>query len=250
MKKILLWGLTAMCICGCCVHKVETEYIEYDSSAALEEGSADSLNIEFSLEWPVKGLPTVALENMRYFITGTIFGKNMAGEDIRTAMEEFSRKETTMYRNSANDFKVMVPSFEEGTIFSWEEKTEGHFLEPYKGMQSYLIYNYTFTGGAHGMDSERGITFDLSRGTPVTEADIFKRYYKPTLSKLLSARLKESVSEEYYDLLFTKEISPNGNFFVDAEGITYIYGRYEIGPYASGIVKVSVPWSEIKDILK
>ena len=250
MKKILIWGLAAVCLCGCYAREINTELIEYEYSVALEEGSADSLNMAFSLEWPVKGLPPVAMENIRYYIKGTIFGKDMAGKDIRTAMEEFTAEETWMYRNSANDFKVMMPDFNQNMRFSWEEETKGQFLEPYRNMQSYLIYNYTFTGGVHGMDSERGITFDLSNGNPVTEADLFKRYYKPTLSKLLSARLKESMSEEEYNMLFIKDISPNGNFIVDADGITYIYGRYEIGPYVSGIVKVSVPWSEIKDILK
>ena len=60
----------------------------------------------------------------------------------------------------------------------------------------------------------------------------------------------KSIYPNIYNMLFIKDISPNGNFIVDADGITYIYGRYEIGPYVSGIVKVSVPWSEIKDILK
>ena len=250
MKRILLWGMAVLGIFGCTAHEIKTENIEYEYSVALEEGSADSLSIGFSLEWPAGGLPSVAMENIRIHITGIIFGKNMATADINAAMNEFTKKEITLYRNSINDFRMMMSSYDEGMKFSWTEETEGCFLEPYRNMQSYLIYNYTFTGGAHGMDSERGLTFDLSSGRAVTEADLFKRYYKPTLSKLLSEKLKESMDEEAYEMLFIKDIEPNGNFYLDDKGITYIYGRYEIGPYVSGLVRVSVPWSELKDILK
>ena len=62
--------------------------------------------------------------------------------------------------------------------------------------------------------------------------------------------LRKSVSQEVYDMLFIKTIEPNGNFFVDPEGITYIYGRYEIGPYASGLVRVTIPWEKLQGILK
>jgi hypothetical protein len=45
-------------------------------------------------------------------------------------------------------------------------------------------------------------------------------------------------------------IEPNGNFVIAPEGMTYIYNRYEIGPYVSGIVRVTVPWEELEGLMR
>ena len=45
--------------------------------------------------------------------------------------------------------------------------------------------------------------------------------------------------------LFVKDIEPNGNFKVSSNGVTYIYGPYEIGPYYLGSIEVTVPWDEL-----
>jgi hypothetical protein len=52
------------------------------------------------------------------------------------------------------------------------------------------------------------------------------------------------------DMLFETEIYPSDTFYVTADGLTYVYHPYEIGPYALGIIEVTIPWNEIKDILK
>ena len=51
--------------------------------------------------------------------------------------------------------------------------------------------------------------------------------------------------EDSYNALFVKDIEPNGNFKVSDEGVIYIYGPYEIGPYYLGSIEVTVPWEEL-----
>ena len=51
-------------------------------------------------------------------------------------------------------------------------------------------------------------------------------------------------------MLTTEDIQPNGNFRITEAGITYIYNQYEIGPYVLGAVEVTIPWSELKDLLR
>ena len=253
MKRILTAVLVALCAVACAKHEIEVEDVEYTYATALEEGGADSLEIEISLEWPVRGLPPVALENIQYGVAGFIFGKELATTNIQKTIEGYVERESNIYRQCCVDFRKMLDENDENGsqgMFSWSRVLEGHFLEPYNDMQSYLIYTYGYAGGAHGMDYEKGMTFSLSNGELITEADLFEREYKPELSKILTAHLPESVSKEVYDMLFIKSIEPNGNFYIDEDGITYVYERYEIGPYASGLVKVSVPWSELQSILK
>lgn len=253
MKRVILWTLSVLCLVGCAVHEVETEHVEYIYSVALEDGSADSLSIELSFEWPLKGLPPVALENMQRGLASALFGKEMTSTDIHNISSEYAQKETDSYRENSGSLREMVVRNGGDPVpgmFSWSRILEGHFLEPYNGMQSYLIYTYGYSGGAHGLDSEQGMTFSLSNGKTVTEEDLFRRDYKAELSRILTENLPKSVTKDVYDMIFIKNIEPNGNFYVDSDGVTYIYERYEIGPYVSGLVRVSIPWNELTDILK
>lgn len=241
----------AACIASCQTPELKTENIERSFSSALYDGSADSLHMEIELEWPVKGLPPVAMQNIQNELTASIFGKQLASTDIESSLSTYISKQEDEYRRNVNEFRSMFAEESmNGGHFSWSEMMEGRFLEPYDNMQSYLLYIYGYTGGAHGTDGENGYTFRLSDGKRLTEADMFKTGYRQELSRLLTEMLPKSVSKDVFDMLFIKALEPNGNFFVEPDGITYIYGRYEIGPYASGLVRVTIPWDKLQGILK
>lgn len=253
IKRALSWGMAVLFTAGCATHEIQTEDIEYSYAAALSEGGTDSLLIDVDFEWPVRGLKPEALDRVRQELNTAVFGDEVQTDDLREALEEYSQQENMAYiKSNENLREMMIRSGDQPTegMLSWIETIEGRVQEPYEGMQSYLIYKYIYTGGAHGLDSEKGLTFRLSDGEPVTEEELFRKDYKTELSKILRRNLPKSVSKEVYNMLFVRDIEPNGNFYVDPDGITYIYERYEIGPYVSGLVRVSVPWSELKDILK
>ncbi len=46
-----------------------------------------------------------------------------------------------------------------------------------------------------------------------------------------------------------EDIVPNNNFWLDEIGIHYSYNQYEIAPYSMGVIDVTVPYSDISDIL-
>ena len=98
------------------------------------------------------------------------------------------------------------------------------------------------------MDAKTAVTFSLSTGEEVTESDLFIEGYENKLTEALRRNLLVSIPDQ--SMLFETEIFPGGDFYLTSEGITYIYQRYEVGPYVIGIVEVTVPWNEIKDILK
>ena len=101
------------------------------------------------------------------------------------------------------------------------------------------------------MTSIPALNFDLANGSLITAKGFFKDGYEERLSTLLSSHLPEALQEPGdTPMLFTKDIRPNGNFRVSETGITYIYNQYEIGPYVLGAVEVTIPWSELKDLLR
>ena len=251
IKYFIAAAAASVCISSCKAPELKVETIERSYSAALFEGSADSLLIEIELEWPVRGLPPVAMQNLQNELTSSIFSKQLASIDIETSLSAYISKQDEEYRRNVNEFRNLFGEESmNGGHFSWSEIMEGRFLEPHENMQSYLLYTYGYTGGVHGTDGENGYTFRLSDGKRIQETDLFKSGYRPELSKLLTEMLPKSVSKDVFDMLFIKALEPNGNFYVEPEGITYIYGRYEIGPYASGLVRVAIPWDKLEGILK
>ena len=92
---------------------------------------------------------------------------------------------------------------------------------------------------------ETALNFDLKSGKVITEAEFFKPGYEKKLAEALTAHLREAVpDQESYDTMFTHEIKPNGNFTVSEQGVTYI------APYSMGAIHVSVPWDEIRDLIR
>ena len=133
---------------------------------------------------------------------------------------------------------------------SWERSLNGYIAGEHGDIISYIVSTYDFSGGAHGSSAELAFNFNRKSGEIIDEDDIFTEGSAVELSKLLSARLQSAFDEEAYNSLFVKDIEPNGNFIVSDEGMTYIYGQYEIGPYYLGIIKLTLPWEELEGLLK
>lgn len=255
MKARLFFFMTIMAtiISGCRNnYDIRTETIQDNDTTALCEGCPGTFEFSASLEFPVGGLKDEALRNIQNSITSVIFGKEYKQSGISSIINEYKQEAILNYRDSnLEEWKEFGQEEEWGASFSWVEGINAKFLKKYNGLQSYSIYRYGFTGGAHGIDSEEAIVFDLKSGKVITADDIFKSGWENTMSQLLSSHLKEAYEDpEAYEMLFVKEIEPNGNFYVTEVGITYIYDRYEIGPYVVGITKVTVPWDELNEILK
>lgn len=118
----------------------------------------------------------------------------------------------------------------------------------------YKTYMEAYTGGAHGHYSYNYIVFDMTDGSVISASDIFNEGYKNGLSKILRNRAKTTNNwseEELISYLNSPdEIEASDNFRISNDSITFVYNPYEIGPFSTGIVKISVPFDEIKEFLK
>ncbi len=251
----------ALGLAGCWSQpSLKTDTITESGNYALYEGGKDSLTTEITLEIPTGGLKTEQLERMRENLTAAVLGERYRSSDVSKAISEFKEAITGQYRKDnlelLKDFGYMngidgMENSEGAPMLSWENIIVGHFMPQYGNMCSYVVYEYNFTGGAHGTDNETGLVFDLTTGELLYEEDIFKDGFEEEMAKALTAHLKDSFENaDDYEMLFVKEIAPNGNFYITDKGVTYLYGRYEIGPYVIGLTRVTVPWAEIVDLVQ
>lgn len=162
---------------------------------------------------------------------------------------------TNTIESDFNDYKEKEsPLTEDGPDLSNTLYMQGS-IDFFNGkILCYKTYMETYTGGAHGHYSYNYIVFDMTDGSVISASDIFNEGYKNGLSKILRNRAKTTNNWSEEDLISNlnspDEIEASDNFRISNDSITFVYNPYEIGSYATGIVKISVPFDEIKEFLK
>jgi hypothetical protein len=226
---------------------LQTKTLEFKKVTPLLEGERYDFTMEMNIEWPERGGSAKALKKIQKGITGLLFGKSLETTDIEYAMKAYNDRSVEFYIE--DNIELVTETDEDwGFMLTWEESIKGNFLKEYNGMISYVSLVYGYSGGAHGMSTKSARTFFLNDGDTVSVDDLFKRGYEEQLTKALRKNLPLCVED--MEMLFETEIYPSETFYVTDAGLTYVYQPYEIGSYALGIVEITIPWKEIKDILK
>ena len=241
---------------ACCKRMgIETETIKEERTIKLSDDRSESMNIGFDLEIPTGGIKDNALENVRKCLIGNLFGDGCdctvdSDADIKDLIDQHIARLAAEYRReSAELLETLEDTDSELGCLNREFFYTARFGEPFRGLQSCVVETYSYTGGAHGGTVRTGLCFSLSDGMRVLENDLFKPGYKETLDKLLRARLcSKAESEGFADSIFNRDIEANGNFYISPEGVNYIYGQYEIGPYSLGIIELDLSWDELESI--
>lgn len=122
---------------------------------------------------------------------------------------------------------------------------------------------YEYTGGAHPNTAYGAVIWDKAMKRPVTPASLFRRGADyAALDRALCAAIEAAKSERlgqtvsmaeggwtcptWRDSLFVLAASDQPG---KAGGVTFLYGPYQIGPYAEGGYEVTVPQSVFRAAL-
>lgn len=121
---------------------------------------------------------------------------------------------------------------------------------------SFEVDTYFYGGGAHGLASYAGATFLAKNGHLLTKNEIF-----PAESdSLLLPIVEKAVCTQYYDKPDWKAVwapqEPGSDFVLpqaapafSEKGLIFFYQPYEIGFYAMGSPRATVPYSEIEKLM-
>lgn len=235
--------------------KLKTKVYEKNVEAKLSEDGQDAISVKVKLEYPVEGASPEVLSKMTEAIIGYTVG-SMDGVDsnVEKVVNDYVDVTVEAYKDACRELIRIREQEEDGAyqgMLNWEDYVEGYFAGSHKNAISYIVYAYSYDGGAHGDEGEYAMVFDTKTGNLITEDDYFIPGYEYELSQMLSAHLREAFPDpDDYETLFMKDIESNGNFSVSDEGVTYIYSPYEIGPHSLGTIRVNIPWEEISAILK
>lgn len=229
----------------------------YDYFVKLEYPTAISVCPDDEIEKAV-------IDSITMFVLNSAFGEEMVSraiegripgcKDLATKKNVVTRVAASVMRYNSKDYiKTNLPLWYragDALSLSWTDSIESYF----KGMRdsyiSWIVYRSYYGGGAHGSDFEKCYTIDAETGERITEEKLFREGYREELTKRLSERAKELLPANLYETLYTTEIEPNGNFFFSPKGMTWSYGRYEIAPFATGLIRIALPWDSVEDLIR
>jgi Protein of unknown function (DUF3298) len=115
----------------------------------------------------------------------------------------------------------------------------------------------TYEGGAHPLTNYHFKNFNLLNGKEIKLNDVLLGNYMPELTKIAESRFRRHFNiPANQDLkkagfFFNKGIFElNDNYSFSNYGITFQFNPYEVAAYVYGAPEITIPYSEIKDLIK
>ncbi len=216
-------------------------------------------DVKVNFTYPVKFRNEEDLARLQQIFLGTFFGERVYDSMTpEQAVDNYLAKYTEDYEELSNDYYADKARLGENDMPQWywyNMSNTNKILFQNDSLLAYAVEFSDYTGGAHGSYRVTYTNIDLNDLVTLSEEDLFKPdYYKPLTDKIVGNLMKQFNAPEPDSLLmhgfFTvDDIVPNNNFWLDDKGIHYAYNQYEIAPYAMGVIEVTVPYSDLQDIL-
>lgn len=214
-------------------------------------------HLTIDMEVPVGETPEVVSKNLQ----NSIIGLSM-NEDLQSKSKSDMHKMTQVFVhdyliNYLSEGKAALEDYNEDLRgaeewMSYEERVVGKCLYNANGLISYQVNIYSYTGGAHGNTSLRNMVFDgiqcyqLHLGDMLIDSsndDITAMMIKNLTNQYEGKSIEELCSDGTLFQPFT--IAPTENFYIDEKGVTWTYDPYEIAPYSTGIITITLTWEQL-----
>ncbi|MFD1954736.1 DUF3298 and DUF4163 domain-containing protein [Paenibacillus thailandensis] len=117
-----------------------------------------------------------------------------------------------------------------------------------KDVLSLSLFNYAYTGGAHGMTLQQSLTFDVPTGKLYSLSELFKpgSDYVKRLSALVA---KQIAARQIETLEPFKAIRPDQSFYVADRSLVLYFNLYELAAYVYGFLYFPISVYSIQSII-
>ena len=264
IENRLMAGFSLLIAClllvGCERNALQTTSLSSEQVCYLTDAQEDSLTVSIHIEYPTAIGKTDALNNIQRDLKHRLFGEAYIDMEPQQALDAYVAMLKTEYKINNLPLKEGWEKdnrdFEYAPICCEEQVLTGSVMGEVKGILSYCVERYVYTGGAHGSNFRQFVNYNLQTGEQIDEEQLFAENYQEQLTQLLlqymveqndEIALIQDLQEAGYNV---DDIHPNDNFYLAEEGITYVFNPYDIAPYALGETEILIPWSALQNILK
>jgi len=129
--------------------------------------------------------------------------------------------------------------------FAWEYKTSYEVAYNKNNTLSVIMYDYQYTGGAHGHSGAETYNFNLNTGNRILIHDVLKNRnnYLKVQKHAYNTIINSSNPFFYVQSLDEVKIDKNTQFVYADGGIKLVFQEYEVAAYAAGSPKVNIPYT-------
>ncbi|NDV94672.1 DUF3298 domain-containing protein [Dysgonomonas sp. 521] len=212
----------------------------------------DGMLIDLNFVYPVSVSGNLNLKEIQNIFACIIVGK----PDFRGTPHEAMNKVQADYTADAEELAgIHATEDSDFPHFSnYEYNRSSKISMETESLVTASIYDYTYTGGAHGLYGVSYYNIDKKTGTLIKEEQLFVPGYKDKLAVLIQNEISRRNNlhddeEEIGLLVDLQDVGPNDNFYFGNEGIVYVYNIYEITPYAQGIVEITIPYDQVTPLV-
>lgn len=224
---------------------------EFATQKLVEKKKSPAAKLKMVLLTPGTSASDIAKDSIERIIIGGFSDHAISKTEPQQILESIKQDYFADYLNSNKALIGQSP----GASLDWEHLRFSHIIFNENYMLTFMILTYEFTGGAHGMETQKYMVADLKSGKRINLEDIFLRGYEAELTTLLTNKLRNmsgltgqgKLTDSGY---FADQINPTENFYVNANGIGFVYDPYEIAPYAFGSIRIFLTREELGSILR
>ncbi len=192
------------------------------------------------------GCPTIAIQfaNTQPSFIGDVINRTISDDD---------NPQKIKFRQSLDNFAQS--QLDDEFTLGYSMNTTLERLPDHKNLVQVAIYNDTYMGGAHGMQTGSYLLFDMDLQSQVklsdlmtSDGDIFTPLNDAFMDYLASIEItSEKDIKEYQE---TWQFYVSENVYFNDTGLVFVYNPYELGAYAQGFIELTIPYDKLTGVIK
>ena len=245
-------GLVAGCGVGRAPARPPIRYVRQSAEKTYGDCAAGNDRCtRIMLRWPLIAVAPIpaAAESIGAFIRSTLLQPYDGGAPLAN--------EDSVMAGFIEAYRAFAAGSWGGPSIPWWFERRIEALGETLGVASLAITERGFLGGAHPNSTTRFANFDVERGRLLRRSDLLREAARARLDTLGERafrrvrRIPHQMDLNAAGFWFKDgRFRLNDNVAVTPTGLLFFFNAYEIGPYALGATEVSLPWAEVRDLVR
>ncbi len=174
--------------------------------------------------------------------------------DIKTTYPQFNNLfidslVNTVFKNSMAEFMAAIADPLPSENWKYEQKIGFKYSYNDVGIASILIWDYQFTGGAHGNTILHTLVISPDEKQQYKLSDFFKGSAINELRPLVRQKLRNMVSSEEYINEGTETLANFSKFTLSNDSLYIYFSPYQVSCYADGTPIVACAITEFSNFV-
>ena len=275
-KRNLVLSVMTTCLVSCFLlsgcngqKQIDSETVKtvkVEEQAHLQDDTvspACKITIDYSYLAESDAADSIA-QRINRTIQAHVLGKEYIRMNPEVAVDSFKNTYINNYRKDVNEFyqediKNGTPKDELPTWYNYEYGLTTHFIECKEGILNFLAETFEITGGAHPNSWNKWMNFEKNTGKLLALKDVFMAGSEKPMSDMLLEKLITEMATRLEDssitsleglqnagILNSTNMYVPDNFLLEKEKVSFLYNKYDIAPYAVGVITLSLPYTSVE----